>query len=83
MASGGGEYGVYGSYLIQKATKGQGGVLLGSAAGRSILFDTHNRRTGQRAARENRPHLFSGGILIASGMMYLRLAVSRLSLTGR
>jgi uncharacterized membrane protein (DUF4010 family) len=29
----------------------------------------------KRAARENRPHLFSGATLIASGMMYLRLAV--------
>jgi uncharacterized membrane protein (DUF4010 family) len=28
----------------------------------------------RRAKRENRPHLFSGAILIASGMMYLRLA---------
>jgi uncharacterized membrane protein (DUF4010 family) len=28
----------------------------------------------RRAAREDRPHLFAGGTLIASGMMYLRLA---------
>jgi uncharacterized membrane protein (DUF4010 family) len=28
----------------------------------------------RRAAREARPHLFAGGILIASGMMYLRLS---------
>jgi uncharacterized membrane protein (DUF4010 family) len=28
----------------------------------------------RRAAREAHPHLFAGGILIASGMMYLRLA---------
>jgi uncharacterized membrane protein (DUF4010 family) len=28
----------------------------------------------RRAAREDHPHLFAGGILIASGMMYLRLA---------
>jgi len=28
----------------------------------------------KRAARENRPHLFSGATLIASGVMYLRLA---------
>jgi len=27
----------------------------------------------RRAAREQRPHLFSGGMLIASGVMYLRL----------
>jgi uncharacterized membrane protein (DUF4010 family) len=29
----------------------------------------------RRAAREQQPHLFSGGILIASGVMYLRLVV--------
>jgi uncharacterized membrane protein (DUF4010 family) len=28
----------------------------------------------RRAAREQHPHLFAGGIVIASGMMYLRLA---------
>jgi uncharacterized membrane protein (DUF4010 family) len=28
----------------------------------------------RRAAREDRPHLFAGGILIASGVTYLRLA---------
>jgi uncharacterized membrane protein (DUF4010 family) len=28
----------------------------------------------RRAAREEHPHLFAGGILIASGVMYLRLA---------
>jgi len=29
----------------------------------------------KRSSSENHPHLFSGGILIASGIMYLRLAV--------
>jgi uncharacterized membrane protein (DUF4010 family) len=29
----------------------------------------------RRAVRENRPHLFAGGTLIASGMMYIRLTV--------
>jgi uncharacterized membrane protein (DUF4010 family) len=29
----------------------------------------------RRAAREKQPHLFSGGILIASGVMYLRLVI--------
>ena len=29
----------------------------------------------RRAAREQHPHLFAGGILIASGVMYLRLAI--------
>ena len=29
----------------------------------------------RRAAREHQPHLFAGGILIASGVMYVRLAI--------
>jgi uncharacterized membrane protein (DUF4010 family) len=29
----------------------------------------------KRAAREHQPHLFAGGILIASGVMYLRLVI--------
>jgi len=36
----------------------------------------------RRAAREHRPHLFAGGILIASGVMYLRL-VALLTLFNR
>ncbi len=64
----------YGSYLIQKVTKGQGGVLLAAVLGGAYSSTLTTIVMAKRAKRENRPHLFSGGILIASGVMYLRLA---------
>jgi uncharacterized membrane protein (DUF4010 family) len=64
----------YGSYVIQKLTKGQGGVILAALLGGAYSSTVTTVVLAKRAARENRPHLFSGGILIASGVMYLRLA---------
>ena len=65
----------YGSYVIQKLTKGQGGVLLAALLGGVYSSTVTTVVLARRAPRECRPHLFAGGILIASGMMYLRLAV--------
>ena len=64
----------YGSYVIQKLTKGQGGVILGALLGGAYSSTVTTVVLARRAARENRPHLFSGVTLVASGMMYLRLA---------
>lgn len=64
----------YGSYVIQKVTKGQGGVLLAALLGGAYSSTVTTVVLARRAAREDRPHLFSGSTLIASGMMYLRLA---------
>ena len=64
----------YGSYVIQKLTKGQGGVILAALLGGAYSSTVTTVVLAKRAARESRPHLFSGGILIASGIMYLRLA---------
>lgn len=64
----------YGSYVIQKLTKGQGGVLLAALLGGAYSSTVTTVVLARRAARENRPHLFAGCTLIASGMMYLRLA---------
>lgn len=64
----------YASYLIQKLTKHQGGVILSSVLGGAYSSMVTTIVMAKRAAREERPHLFSGGILIASGVMYLRLA---------
>src|ERR1019366_4429706 len=64
----------YGSYVIQKLTKGQGGVIAGALLGGAYSSTVTTVVMAKRAARENRPHLFSGGILMASGVMYLRLA---------
>jgi uncharacterized membrane protein (DUF4010 family) len=64
----------YGSYVIQKATRGQGGVLLAALLGGAYSSTVTTVVLARRAARENRPHLFAGATLIASGMMYVRLA---------
>jgi len=64
----------YGSYVLQKVTKEHGGVILAAFLGGAYSSTATTVAMSRRAAREQRPHLFSGGILIASGTMYLRLA---------
>ena len=64
----------YGSYVIQKITKGQGGVMLAALLGGAYSSTVTTVVVAKRAKRENRPHLFSGVTLVASGVMYLRLA---------
>jgi len=63
----------YGSYILQKVTKEHGGVILAAFLGGAYSSTVATVAMSRRAAREQRPHLFAGGILIASGMMYLRL----------
>ncbi len=63
----------YGSYVLQKATKDKGGVVLAAFLGGAYSSTVTTVAMSRRAAREQRPHLFSGGILIACGIMYLRL----------
>jgi len=65
----------YGSYVLQKLTKEHGGVILAALLGGAYSSTVATVAMSRRAAREQRPHLFAGGILIASGVMYLRLAV--------
>lgn len=63
----------YGSYVLQKLTKERGGVVLAAILGGAYSSTVTTIVISRRAAREERPHLFAGGILIASGVMYLRL----------
>ncbi len=65
----------YGSYVIQLVTRGRGGVVLAAILGGAYSSTATTLVLARRAAREGRPHLLSGGTLIASGVMYLRLAV--------
>lgn len=64
----------YGSYVIQKVTEGQGGVMVAALLGGAYSSTVTTVVLAKRAKRENRPHLFSGVTLVASSMMYLRLA---------
>jgi uncharacterized membrane protein (DUF4010 family) len=64
----------YGSYVIQRVTKGRGGIALAAVLGGAYSSTVTTLVLARRAAREARPHLISGSTLMASGMMYLRLA---------
>jgi len=72
----------YGSYVLQRVTKEHGGVVLTALLGGAYSSTMTTIAMSRRAAREQRPHLFAGGMLIASGVMYLRL-VALLSLFNR
>jgi uncharacterized membrane protein (DUF4010 family) len=63
----------YGSYVLQKLTKKGGGVVLAALLGGAYSSTVTTLVLARRAAREEHPHLFAGSILIASGVMYLRL----------
>ena len=64
----------YGSYVLQTVTKERGGVILAAVLGGAYSSTVSTVVLAKRAAREERAHLFSGAMLIASGVMYLRLA---------
>src|ERR1700674_4896685 len=64
----------YASYVIQRWTKQQGGLILAAILGGAYSSTVATVVLARRARGENHPHLFSGASLIASGMMYLRLA---------
>jgi uncharacterized membrane protein (DUF4010 family) len=64
----------YSSYVLQRASKRQGGIILAALLGGAYSSTVTTAALARRASREKRPHLFAGAMLIASGMMYLRLA---------
>jgi uncharacterized membrane protein (DUF4010 family) len=63
----------YGSYLLQVWTHGRGGVLLAALLGGAYSSTLTTVVLAKRAREQSRPHLYSGSILVASGVMYLRL----------
>jgi uncharacterized membrane protein (DUF4010 family) len=65
----------YGSYVVQRLTRGRGGVMLSAILGGAYSSTLTTVVLAKRASSGEHRHLFSGGILVASGIMYLRLAV--------
>jgi uncharacterized membrane protein (DUF4010 family) len=65
----------YASYVIQKLTKAHGGIVLAALLGGAYSSTATTVVLAKRARNEDQPHLFAGGTLMASGMMYLRLAI--------
>ncbi len=65
----------YASYVLQKLTKGQGGIVLAALLGGAYSSTVTTVVLARRSKTDLHPHLFSGSILIASGVMYVRLIV--------
>lgn len=63
----------YGSYLLQKATRGRGGAMVPAVLGGAYSSTVTTVVLARRSVKEQRPHQVSGATLVASGMMYLRL----------
>jgi uncharacterized membrane protein (DUF4010 family) len=65
----------YGSYLLEKVAKGKGGVRLAAVLGGAYSSTFTTVVMAKRARTLKTPHGYSGGILMASGIMYLRFLV--------
>ncbi|HVO80853.1 MAG TPA: MgtC/SapB family protein [Terriglobales bacterium] len=65
----------YGSYVLLRVTKQRSSVILSAILGGAYSSTATTVALAKKSAHEQHPYLFAGGILVASGVMYLRLAV--------
>ncbi len=65
----------YGSYLLQKASGGRGGVFLLAVLGGAYSSTVTTVILAKRAREAHAPRVFAGSILMTSGTMYLRLLI--------
>jgi uncharacterized membrane protein (DUF4010 family) len=65
----------YGSYLLQMWARERGGVVLGALLGGAYSSTLATIVLAKRSREQAHPQLYSGSMLIASGVMYLRLLV--------
>jgi uncharacterized membrane protein (DUF4010 family) len=63
----------YGSYLLQRLRQGRGGLLLAALAGGAYSSTVTTVVLARRSAGAAAPREYAGAIVMASGMMYLRL----------
>jgi uncharacterized membrane protein (DUF4010 family) len=63
----------YASYLLLKMVKGRGGIFLSGVLGGIYSSTIATVVLAKRAASGHHPHDYSGSILTASGLMYLRI----------
>lgn len=62
----------YGSYLLQKLSKGRGGIRMSAVLG-GLYSSTFTTAVMARESKTaDAPHTYAGGIVIASGVMYFR-----------
>ena len=62
----------YGSYLLEKAAKGKGGLRLAAVLGGAYSSTLTTFVMAKHAREAKSPHSYSGAILLASGVMYFR-----------
>jgi uncharacterized membrane protein (DUF4010 family) len=62
----------YGSYLLEKASQGRGGVRMAALLGGAYSSTFTTFVMARRAREAKAPHCYSGAILLASGVMYFR-----------
>ena len=65
----------YGSYVLLALTRQRNGVLLSGVLGGAYSSTATTVALAKKASLQRAAHLFSGGILVASAMMYLRLII--------
>jgi uncharacterized membrane protein (DUF4010 family) len=65
----------YGSYLLEKSARGKGGIRLAAVLGGAYSSTFTTVVMAKRAHEAKSPHCYSGGILMASGVMYFRFLV--------
>ncbi len=65
----------YGSYILQRFTKAKGNVLLAALLGGMYSSTLTTVVLAKRARDNSQPHEYSGAILLASGVMYMRFIV--------
>jgi uncharacterized membrane protein (DUF4010 family) len=65
----------YGSYLLQKASGGRGGMFLSALLGGAYSSTVTTVILAKRAREAHAPRVCAGSILMASGTMYLRLLI--------
>jgi uncharacterized membrane protein (DUF4010 family) len=65
----------YGSYLLEKLSKGKGGIRLAAVLGGAYSSTFTTFVMAKHARRAKTPHTYAGAILMASGVMYLRFLV--------
>ncbi len=63
----------YGSYALQRLVKGRGGVLTAAILGGAYSSTVATVTLAKKSRGAARPHLYAGSILMASGVMYVRL----------
>ncbi|HLJ24234.1 MAG TPA: MgtC/SapB family protein [Candidatus Acidoferrales bacterium] len=62
----------YGSYLLEKLSKGNGGIRLSAVLGGLYSSTVTTAVMAKEAKSAGAPHTYSGAIVIASGVMYFR-----------